>query len=419
MVQKYTFPKRFLWGAATSAHQVEGGNHNQWSVSELEHAKSRAKQAEYKLNYLPDWDEIKRDATRPSNYVSGKAVDHYHRYEQDFDILTKLHMNAFRFSIEWSRIEPEEGKWDMTEIEHYRAYLSALQERGVEPLVTLFHWSMPVWFAEKGGFEKRANIHYFVRFAEKVLHEYESSIRLVCTFNEPEVYVGQGWMSEGEWPPHKHSNYLLSAWTYYNITVAHNRVVRSGRRISRRFKFSVSKNCSHHYAGDDKWSSKLVVWAFRYVGDYWFLSRIRRHMDWLGLNYYFANRYENGRIRNLNERISDLGWEMRPGDVQFVLERLYKKYKKPIIITESGVADRGDRYRRWWIAHTIDAIYKAMKNGAKIEGYLHWSLLDNFEWAYGKWPRFGLVEVDYTTLARTPRPSALWFGKVIKKLRGV
>ena len=108
---------------------------------------------------------------------------------------------------------------------------------------------------------------------------------------------------------------------------------------------------------------------------------------------------------------------MRPSDIQFVLERLYKKYRLPIIITENGVADRYDRYRKWWIAHTLDAIHTAMKNGVKIEGYLHWSLLDNFEWAYGKWPRFGLAEIDYASQTRTLRPSAKWFGAVIKKMR--
>ncbi|MFZ2494441.1 MAG: family 1 glycosylhydrolase [Candidatus Saccharimonadales bacterium] len=417
MTKTYTFPKRFLWGAATSAHQVEGGMHNQWSISELEHARTRAKQAEYKLDYLPDWDDIKRDATRPSNYVSGAAVDHYNRYEEDFDLLTRMHMNAFRFSIEWSRIEPEEGKWDEKQIEHYRQYLGALKKRSIEPVVSLFHWSMPVWFAEKGGFERRANINYFVRFAEKVLQEFEPHIRLVCTFNEPEVYIGQGWMNEGDWPPHKQRQYIQGARTYANLATAHNRVARAGRAISRRFKFSVSKNCAHHFAGDDSYKTKIAVASWRYIYDYWFLNRIRRNMDWLGLNYYFSNRYIAGKIENENKIVNDLAWEMRPSDIQFVLERLYKKYRLPIIITENGVADRYDRYRKWWIAHTLDAIHTAMKNGVKIEGYLHWSLLDNFEWAYGKWPRFGLAEIDYASQTRTLRPSAKWFGAVIKKMR--
>lgn len=419
MTQKYTFPKRFLWGASTSAHQVEGGNHNQWTVSELEHAKTRAVQAAHQLGHLPIWNEIKQEASRPSNYVSGRASDHYRRYEEDSAILSQLNMNAFRFGIEWSRIEPEEGKWDMAEIEHYRMVLTALKKRGIEPMVTLFHWTMPVWFAEKGGFEKKRNVDYFVRFAEKILDELGGHVRLVCTINEPEVYVSYGWLSDGSWPPHKRAQYLQGMWVYWNLARAHNRVAKMAHKKSRRYKCGISKNCADHYDGDHSIKSKLVIRIVQYGADYWFLNRIRRHMDWLGVNYYFANRYVGGRVSNENIRTSDLGWDMQPDRLEYVLKRLYAVYKKPIIVTESGVADRNDQYRRWWIAHSIAAIHSAMQSGVKVLGYLHWSLLDNFEWAYGKWPRFGLVEVDYTTQARTVRPSAVWYGKVIKKLRGV
>lgn len=418
MKQSYKFPKRFLWGAATSAHQVEGGLHNQWTVWELDHAKSFAKQAEYKLEYLPDWSRTRKQATKPENYISGRASDHYRRYEEDFDIMKSLHMNAFRFSIEWSRLEPEEGKWDQAEIKHYRQYLIALKKRGIEPVVTLFHWSMPVWFADKGGFERRSNIHYFVQFAERVFDELGTHIRLVCTFNEPEVYIGEGWLSQGMWPPGKQAAYLSGFWTYWNLARAHNAVVKMARRKSRRYKLSVSKNCAHHYVGDDSWKSKWRVRLTEYVFDYWFLNRIRRHIDWLGLNYYFSNRYIDGKVTNENVRTNDLAWEMIPDNIEPVLVRLWRKYKKPLIVTENGVADRDDAYRKWWIAHTIDAIHRAMRSGVRIDGYLHWSLLDNCEWAYGKWPRFGLVEVDYRTQQRTIRPSAVWYGKVIRKLRG-
>ena len=131
--QKLRFPKRFYWGASTSAHQVEGGTHNQWSIWELENAVALAQRARYQDTWLPDWERIEPQATDPKNYISGRATDHYSKYELDFDLLTKLNMNAFRFSIEWSRIEPEEGKWDTEAIEHYRKYLAALKERGIEP----------------------------------------------------------------------------------------------------------------------------------------------------------------------------------------------------------------------------------------------------------------------------------------------
>ncbi len=417
MKPKYKFPKKFLWGASTSAHQVEGGNHNQWSVWELKNARSLANQAKYQLKDLPIWPEIKNEATNPSNYVSGRAIDHYHRYEDDFDLLVALNMNSFRFSIEWSRIEPREGEWNEAEIEHYRDYLKALQVRGIEPLVTMFHWTMPVWFDEMGGFEKHRNIRYFVRFCEKVFDELGDLFRYVCTFNEPEVYVAFGWLHEGEWPPSKKGQYLLGYWTYRNISSAHNLVYRMAHKKVPHLRLATTKNVAHHYLGDNKLSSRLSRWFTMYMEDYLYFNRIKRHMDWMGVNYYFSNRYLAGNVHNENDHIQDLGWEMKPDDLEHVLERLYRKYRKPIMITECGVADRNDQYRKWWIAHTINAVHNAIHNGVKVQGYCHWSLLDNFEWAYGKWPRFGLVAVDYRTMERTPRSSALWFGKVIKNLR--
>jgi beta-glucosidase len=409
------FPKRFLWGAATSAHQVEGDTHNQWSAWELENAKSLAKQAEYKLNELPVWDEVKDKATDPNNYISGTAVDHFNRYETDFDILAHMNMNAFRFSIEWSRIEPQEGQWDLAAIDHYRKYIQALKKRNIEPVVTLMHWTLPVWFHEKGGFEKRRNVKYFVRFARKIFEEYGQDIRYICTINEPEVYAGQGWI-DGNWPPNK-SNRAQALWVYLNLAYAHRQVYKAAKKFSRRLKVGMSKDVAHHYLGDERLLTRYTLWVNIYINDYLFLNRIRRHMDWLGLNYYFSYRYE-GKVRVLSDApMNDLGWEMKPQDLQPVLERLYKKYKTPIIITESGVADQADEFRKTWIISSITAMYRAMQNGVKIEGYLHWSLLDNFEWAYGKWPRFGLIGVDYETMKRTPRKSAIWFAKVIKQMR--
>ncbi len=419
MTQKYKFPKKFLWGAATSAHQVEGGNHNQWSVWELENARSLAQQAKYRLKDLPEWPYIEKYATDPANYVSGRAVDHYRRYEEDFDLLKSFNMNAFRFSIEWSRIEPEEGVWNEHEIQHYREYLLALKKRGIEPIVTLFHWTMPVWFAKKGGFEKRRNLKYFARFSEKVFEELGENFKIVCTFNEPEVYVAFGWLHEGEWPPSKKGEFVLGYYTYLNIARAHNMVVKIARKYYTHLRLGTTKNTAHHYPGDTSIKTKFMMWFTMYMEDYLYLNHIKRHMDWVGINYYFSNRYQHGRQENEVDYIQDLGWEMQPDNIAHVLERIYKKYKKPILITENGVADHRDQYRKWWIAHTLDGIHKALQNGVKVQGYLHWSLLDNFEWAYGKWPRFGLIEVDYRTMKRTPRSSALWFAKVIKSLRGL
>jgi beta-glucosidase len=410
-----SFPKKFYWGASSSAHQVEGDTHNQWSIWEEENAATQAQKAKYSLTWLPDWEDIKTAAEHPANYISGKAANHYRLYEEDFDILTKLNMNAFRFSIEWSRIEPKEGEWDPLAIEHYRLYLHALKRRHIEPFVTLWHWTMPEWFVKKGGFEKRTNIKYFVRFASKMLDELGGDFRYVITLNEPEVYMGLSY-AEGEWPPQK-ENKLLAFRVYMNLASAHKQVYKAAKNINRKFVVGAALNIPRVYAGDDALVSRLSAGVTRWVKCDFFMNRIENQLDFIGLNYYFSNRFYGNRVHNPDINRSDLGWDMEPQDIEFVLDRLHERYEKPIIVTENGLADREDQYRKWWIGETIAAMHRAMQKGVKLEGYLHWSLTDNFEWAYGFWPRFGLVAVDYKTQERTIRPSALWFGKVIKKMR--
>ena len=411
------FPKRFLWGAATSAHQVEGNTHNNWTVWELENAKSLAQAAQYKMADLPIWEQVKNEATRPENYVSTIATDHYNRYQLDFDIAKKLHFNSFRFSIEWSRIEPQQGVWDAAEIEHYRQYIQAMKKRGLEPMVTLFHWTMPTWFADKGGFERAGNIKYFVRFAEKVLDELGQDLRLITTINEPDTVVFHGYFTL-EHPPQKHSA-LKGLWVYRNLLVAHKRIYRMAHRMSRRYKVGFTKSYAWIRPGDEGRLTKLAIWADFFLRDDLPLAYVGSFTDFIGMNYYFSDRRIGRKIENENEKTNDLGWEMRPDDMVHVLKRLGRR-RKPIIITESGVADRNDQYRKWWITHSLQAVSDAIADGVDVQGYLHWSLLDNFEWAYGRWPRFGLVAVDYENdLKRTVRPSALWYAQIVKKLRGL
>lgn len=412
-----TFPTKFLWGAATSAHQVEGGNHNQWSVWELENAKSLAAQAEYQWHDLESWSDIKPQAKDPSNYISGKAVDHYRLYEQDFDLLKKMNMNAFRFSVEWARLEPEEGAWNVEAVEHYKQYAAELKKRGIEPIMTLFHFTLPVWFAARGGFEKRSNIQYFVRFADRIVRELGVNIRFVITINEPEIYAHESYLA-GHWPPNATSKNSLRT-VMNNLASAHNQAAEAIHAISRRYKVSIAKNSAYFYAGDDAVLSRKTTDFLQYFQDDYFLKKVVKHCDFLGMNYYFSNRVYGYRVHNPDERVSDLGWDLSPANIQHALERLHEKYDLPIMITENGLADAEDSRRQWWITQTLIGMQKAMDNGVKLEGYLHWSLLDNFEWDKGTWPRFGLVEVDYKTMERKLRPSSLWFAKVIKHLRKI
>jgi beta-glucosidase len=411
------FPKKFLWGASTAAHQVEGGTHNQWTVWELENAKSKATQASYHYGDLESWSRVEREARDPQSYVSGASTDHYNRYSKDFDLLKQMNMNAFRFSIEWSRVEPEQGAWNVEAIAHYKAYVAELKSRGIEPVVTLFHFTLPIWFTALGGFEKRANIRYFVRFAEKIVSELGMDIRTIITINEPEVYAHESYMAAA-WPPN-----MSDKWKFWrvinNLARAHNEAAKAIHGLNRRYKVSIAKNSCYFYAGDDAWMSRKSTDIMQYFQDDYFLKKVVKTCDFIGVNYYFSYRVYGYRIHNPEEQTSDMGWDLSPGHIQFALERLHEKYHLPLLITENGLADGDDKdtRRQWWITQTLIAMKKAMDNGVKLEGYLHWSLLDNFEWDKGTWPRFGLVRIDYKTLDRKLRPSAVWFGKIIKHLR--
>ncbi len=410
------FPKSFLWGVATSAHQVEGGLHNQWTVWELENAKSLAAQAPYHYDDLDNWDDIKRLAKHPNNYVSGRAAGHYELFEQDIELVRKLNMNAFRFSIEWSRVQPQPDAWDAAAVKHYKDVLAACKRQGIEPIVTLFHFTLPEWFAELGGFERTGNVRYFVEYAERILRELGPTVRYAITINEPTVYAAESYY-KGNWPPQQ-QNKRTFVKVLGNLARAHNRVADRVHMLGRRYRVSVAQNSSYIHPGDDAWLSVRAASMMQYFTDDYFLKKVVKHCDFIGVNYYFSDRVYGYRIHNPDERLSDMGWDMQPDHIEYVLERLYDKYQKPLFVTENGLADADDSDRQWWLTGTILAMQRSLDKGVELAGYLHWSLMDNFEWNKGYWPRFGLCKVDYGTLQRTPRPSAVWLAKLLKKLRG-
>lgn len=411
------FPKHFFWGASTSAHQVEGYNQNQWSVWELENAARLAQTAHIRLSWLPSWEKYKNQAEEPSNYVSGEGVDHFNRYKEDFDLIKELNLNSFRFSIEWSRIEPLEGKWDQNAIEHYQNYIAELRKRRIEPFLNLWHWTLPVWFSEKGGFEKAENLKYFDRFVEKVATDLLHDVEYVLTLNEPNNYSSFGYLL-GEWPPQK-KNFFLFAKVYYNLAKAHRRAYK----IIKKHKPSAQVGgalilaniqAKHPHSFLDEISTKFM----RYAWNWWYLRRIRRHQDFIGVNYYFSDYYTGlGKRENPKVPSSDLGWYAEPEGLYPIVLRTWAKFKKPIFISESGIADGDDELRQWWIQENIVAMERALSEGVDLRGYFHWSLLDNFEWSYGWWPKFGLVKVDRARgMKRTIRPSGIWFSKWLKSL---
>lgn len=374
------FPEWFLWGSATSAYQVEGGVGNS------------------------DWSE---------DFPAGKACDHYNRYKEDFDIIQKLYQNAYRFSIEWSRVEAESGKWDEREIEHYRKVLRNLRQRNIKIMLTLQHFTNPLWFAKKGGWAGKEAASFFVRFAERVLAEYGDLVDFWITINEPEVYAMKSYL-EGVWPPQKR-NLFLFLRVIENQIMAHKKVYELFHRAKKDVQVGIAKNNIFFEPHNRK--SIFDNGAVKTAGYFWnsyFLNRIKKHLDFIGLNYYFHNRIQFPfSIRNENKKVSDIGWEIYPEGIYHVLKDL-QQYRLPIYITENGVADAKDLLRKNFIRDHLFWIHKAIQEGTDVRGYFHWSFMDNFEWEKGFTPRFGLAEVDYNTLERKIRPSAYYYAEICK-----
>lgn len=404
---KLTFPKGFYWGASTSAHQVEGNNHNSWSRWEKKNAERLASEAKAGTDVWKKWESRDGDMFpemfESANYISGKASDHYNQYEKDFDIAKSLGHNAHRFSIEWSRIEPEEGKFDEKEIEHYRSVLIALKERGIEPFVTLWHWPVPTWLDKKGGWENKNIDRYFEKYTQKIVDTLGDKITFWITLNEPEVFTTLSYL-KGVWPPQKKS-YFSYRRVIRNLVKAHKLAYLVIKKRNTKAQICVAKHNVYFEAYKGRIFNKILKTIGVWWWNDWFLKQIKGYQDIITLNHYHHNRINYGFNKNKNEKVSDMGWELYPESLAKMALEL-KKYNLPIYVTEHGLADADDSKRAWFITESLKHLHGAISEGADVRGYLHWSLLDNFEWDKGFWPRFGLVEINYETKERKVRPSA-------------
>jgi len=412
MEKELKFPEGFLWGASTSAHQVEGGTKNQWTEWEKKNAERLAKEAG---SYWQSWQRSKfPEMMKNENYISGRAADHYNRYEEDFDIAKSLNHNAHRFSIEWSRIEPENGKFDEKEIEHYRGVITALRERGMEPFVCLWHWTNPLWLEEKGGCESSEFPKYFARYAKLMAEKFGDSVNFWLTINEPMSVISNCYL-QGIWPPQK-KNSSSALRVYGTLSEAHKKAYKEIHAVSENAKVGFAHIVSYFEAyNKDSYLDNLAVKIAEYFGNKKFLNMTKGHNDFLALQYYFHNRVSFfGGVKNENESVTDLGWEIYQEGMYHLLKWM-KGYGLPIYITENGLADADDKKRTAFIADGLKWIHKAIEEGVPVRGYFYWSLLDNFEWDKGFWPRFGLVEIDYVTMGRKVRKSALEYAEICRK----
>jgi beta-glucosidase len=382
---KSTFPRDFLFGSATSAHQVEGGNtNNDW------------------------WDAETRGLVK---HRSGLAADHFHRYEEDFDILRNLSQNAYRLSLEWSRIEPREGEFNHEAIGYYRHVLTALRRRGITPMVTLHHFTNPRWLAKQGGWESPAAPILYARYIRRVVQEFHDLVHLWVTFNEPMVYIVEGYWAR-RWPPFHRS--VFRAWRVYrNLRRAHTLAYQAIRHIEPGAAVGTAQNMIDLVPRRTLIDAPLTALLLRF----WNFSFIRNiPYDFIGVNYYFHHHvkwFGQQRASESGHPVSDVGWGVHPEGLYRILVGL-QKYHKPIYITENGIADANDQWRGEFIRAHLVSVQKAIREGIDIRGYFYWSLLDNFEWEKGFGPRFGLVAIDYHTLERRIRPSAYVYAYVCK-----
>jgi beta-glucosidase len=420
----HDFPAGFVWGVATSAHQVEGGNlNNQWSAWEN---KGRIK----------------------SGDRAGLACDWWRNAEQDFDRAQELGVNALRLSLEWSRIEPEENRWNAAAFSRYRAMLQALRERGMRPFVTLHHFTNPLWFEAKGGFLAKESVRLFQRFTERAVEALGDLCADWTTFNEPNVYAALGYFL-GEFPPGQKGRFIRAARVTRNLCLAHAAAYRT---IHER-QPNTNVGWAQHFvvfkprrpkSAVDRWLSAFVDRRFNdnfaesiLTGQAPFpfnnfgqtLSEVKDTCDYVGINYYSRLRAGLALLspRTLFFQLTvpphkpqgDSGIEIPYGEaypkgLRRAAER-FAAFDKPIYILENGVPDRDDRIRPWLMRRAVKHMGKLLANGVDLRGYFHWSLTDNFEWNEGWHLRFGLIELDPETQARKPRFSAQIYADIIRE----
>ena len=392
-----TSPTPFLWGAATAAHQVEGGN--RWN----------------------DWWALEEAGRLP--HRSGEACRHYELYETDFDLARSLGHNAHRLSLEWSRIEPAEGEWNEPALAHYAAVLAALRARGLEPLVTLQHFTLPAWLANRGGWLAPDALDHFARYADTAARAFAGEVRHWITINEPTVYVKHAYLA-CDWPPCGRRSWQAAARALRRLGRAH---VRAYDILHRR-RPDVMVGLSHSSPwvvpcnpdrAVDRLAARLRDLALNEIPFRCFGRPARDALDFIGVNYY-ARQVVRARgaspfgrectedHHGAKRHFSTLGWEVFAPGLAEVLRR-FSRFGLPLFVTENGIATDDEHERTQYLRDHVASLMRARDSGLDVRGYFWWTLMDNYEWTSGREARFGLCETDYATQARRPRSAAFAF----------
>ncbi len=427
--KKRTFPQGFVWGTSTAGHQVEGHNYN------------------------TDWWKFEQEGKIKDGTKTGVCMDYWNRYEEDHDLMVKLGYQAFRLGIEWGKIEPHEGQIDHEAIARYKQILQSLRDHNLKICLTLYHWVLPLWFAEAGGWMNSRAVDKFVKYCEIIVKEFAEFPDLWCTLNEPLMPPSMGYLT-GEFPP-EHKSFKEYGHVTYQLLCAHARVYELIHKTVHRAPDGgpVMAGVATAYQHVEGWgtpgpaglieklAAKLFV-ASSFGG--WdkaiktgtapipfgprTVANLKDSYDYCGANYYMRNsvkfdlsRPDQGflEFQDVPEGIesTQFGWQIYPPGLYHTLMNVWNTFKKPIYILENGIADDCDAQRPKYLLEHLTQVHRAITSGADVRGYYQWSYMDNFEWKEGFSKKFGLVAVDHTdpALKRKPRPSAYMYGDIIRE----
>lgn len=409
--------KNFLWGVATSAFQLEGSPFADWS----------------------SWDQILSEKPAVTN--------HYELYKEDLLLLKELGVNAYRFSIEWSRIQPRENVWDESALAHYQEIIAILQENHIEPMVTLHHFTHPLWFIKKYPWHTEASVEKFMAFAERVISLLDG-VRYWITFNEPYVLILAGYF-EGCTPPGiRDVNLGLKALK--NILVCHGAIYDYIHARANGTGVTPMVSVAHNMAALAPWHrwnplDKLLARVAKYFYNHSLLDAfvtgklrvkfpfksevaievpIKDKLDFFGVNYYTRIHIRFNPLKKMGVELrhrdidgyglTDMGWEVHPRGLEKVL-RYASRLNVPLIITENGIATRDCQRKIHYMKRHLDVLEKCIKgDDLDVRGYFYWSLIDNYEWLEGLDARFGLYRVDFDTLERKPTNAAAYYSYLIR-----
>lgn len=421
----FKFPENFLWGTSTSSYQIEGNiRNNNWWFFENSINKKKIK--------------IKTMHQYPQSCL------HWEKYEEDIQIMKQIGVNSYRFSLEWSRIEPQENTFDEIALQHYSDMIDELIKNEIKPMITLHHFTNPIWFEKKGAFLNDESTKLFINYVEKVFNTFKDRVELWCTFNEPSIYAFNGYFT-GLYPPGL-KDAKRAAKVYGKILRTHSETYDLIKSISPASQVGLVINYIIFEAPhplnlfdvitarllnesiNDSQLKYLQTGEFRFFFPFIVSENLKtsnkESFDFIGLNYYTRSylKFRLNKKKMFEVLISesknghsDLNWEIYPEGLYRAMNCIRKYTDKPIYITENGIADASDTKRSEFIKDHIKVLIKAISDGYDIRGYFHWSLLDNYEWGFGFDAKFGLVEVDLETHQRKIKKSAQTYSDIIKK----